>query len=44
MPKWTYGSGHSTSPLGPIVPTTSPSASAVPVRAPIDPRWTSVIE
>ena len=44
MPRWTYGSGPSGSPLGPIVPTTSPSPIAVPTLTPIDPRWTSVTE
>lgn len=43
-PRWTYGSGCSASPVGPIVPTTSLSATAVPTRTPIDPSWTSVTE
>ncbi len=44
IPRYTYGSGTSGSPLGPIVPTTSPSSTAVPTRTPIVPRWTSVTE
>jgi hypothetical protein len=44
MPRWTYGSGPSGSPLGPIVPTTSPSPTAVPAGKAIDPRCTRVIE
>ena len=44
MPRYTYGSVPSTSPVGPIVPTTSPSATCVPVVTAIDPRWTSVTE
>jgi hypothetical protein len=43
-PRWRYGWGCSASPLGPIVPTTSPSATAVPTRTPIDPSWTRVTE
>ena len=44
MPRYTYGSVPSTSPVGPIVPTMSPSETCVPVVTAIDPRWTSVTE
>src|SRR5919204_451842 len=37
-----YGSGMSGRPLGPTVPTLSPSSIVVPRRTRIEPRWTSV--
>ena len=43
-PRWTYGMSCSTSPLGPIVPTTSPSETVAPRWTLIEPRWVSVTE
>jgi hypothetical protein len=43
-PRWTYGTSCSTSPLGPIVPTASPSATFAVRRTLIEPRWVSVTE
>jgi hypothetical protein len=43
-PRWTYGTSCSTSPLGPIVPTASPSATLAPRETLIEPRWVSVTE
>jgi hypothetical protein len=43
-PRWTYGMSRSTSPLGPIVPTTSPSDTVAPRWTLIEPRWVSVTE
>src|SRR5918911_718443 len=42
MPSCTYGVGTDGTPLGPIVPTTSPSATASPFATPIEPRCVSV--
>jgi hypothetical protein len=42
MPRWTYGPETSGSPVGPIVPTPSPSATVAPLETEIDPRWVSV--
>jgi hypothetical protein len=44
MPRWTYGTSCSTSPLGPIVPTADASATVSPRRALVEPRWVSVTE
>src|SRR5262245_58209230 len=44
MPRCTYGSIPSGSPLGPLVPTTSPWLTCVPTETPIEPRWTSVTD
>ena len=41
---WTYGSGHSTPPLGPIEPTEAPSVTVAPRATPIVPRWVRVTE
>jgi hypothetical protein len=41
-PRWTYGCPTSASPLGPIVPTTAPSATASPFAGRIEPRWVRV--
>jgi len=43
-PRWTYGTSCSTSPLAPIVPTASPSATVAPRWTLIEPRWVSVTE
>jgi hypothetical protein len=43
-PRWTYGTSCSISPLGPIVPTTSPSDTVAPRWTLIEPRWVSVTE
>ncbi len=42
MPRWTYGDCTSGVPLGPIVPTTAPSATASPFATPVEPRCVSV--
>jgi hypothetical protein len=44
MPRWTYGRSCSASPLGPIVPTTAPSATSAERRTVIEPRCVSVTE
>ena len=44
IPTWTYGSAHSGTPLGPIVPTPSPSATVAPRVTRIEPRWVSVTD
>jgi hypothetical protein len=43
-PRWTYGTLTSGSPLGPIVPTPSPSATVAPLEAVMEPRWVSVTD
>jgi hypothetical protein len=43
-PRWTYGTSCSTSPLGPIVATASPSATFAPRPTLVEPRWVSVTE
>ena len=43
-PRWTYGTSCSTSPLGPIVPTVSPSVTFAPRPTLVKPRWVSVTE
>src|SRR5215211_1888017 len=43
-PRWTYGALSSGSPLGPIVPTPSPSATVAPFVTAIEPRCTSVTD
>ena len=42
MPRWTYGSLTSGSPLGPIVATVSPSATVAPLATDTEPRCVSV--
>jgi len=42
IPRWTYGVCTSGEPLGPIVPTTPPSATASPFATPAEPRCVSV--
>ena len=42
IPRWTYGVATSGSPLGPIVPTGSPSATAAPFVTTSEPRCVSV--
>src|SRR5579872_5555300 len=44
MPRWTYGTSKSGVPLGPTVPTTAPSATALLRATPIEPRWVSVTD
>jgi hypothetical protein len=44
IPRWTYGSGTSASPLGPTVPTISPSSTGSPRRTLDEPRCVSVTE
>src|SRR5436305_15046198 len=44
MPRCTYGVSCSTTPVGPTVPTVTPSATTSPRRTPIVPRWVSVTE
>jgi hypothetical protein len=43
-PRWTYGSSNSGVPLGPIVPTTSPSRIAEPFFTEIEPRCVRMTE
>jgi hypothetical protein len=42
MPRWTYGTATSASPLGPIVPAASPSAIVDPFSTRTVPRWVRV--
>lgn len=42
MPRCTYGPSTSGVPLGPTVPTTSPSATVAPRETASAPRWVSV--
>src|SRR5580765_445902 len=44
MPRWTYGTLSSGSPLGPIVPTPSPSATDAPFSTAMEPRCVSVTD
>jgi hypothetical protein len=44
MPSRTYGSPRSDSPLGPIVPTPSPSATVAPFVAAMEPSLVSVTD
>jgi hypothetical protein len=44
IPRCTYGPSTSGSPLAPIVPTPSPSATVAPFVTAIEPRWTSVTD
>jgi hypothetical protein len=44
MPRWTYGTSCSTSPLGPIVPTAPPSPTVSPRRTLVEPRCVRVTE
>jgi hypothetical protein len=44
MPRWTYVPSTSGVPLGPIVPTTAPSATAASRATAIEPRCVSVTE
>jgi hypothetical protein len=44
MPRYTYGTASSGSPLGPTVPTGSRSETVSPRRTEYDPRWRSVTE
>jgi hypothetical protein len=43
-PRCTYGVSTSASPLGPIVPTASPSCTASPFFGAVEPRWVRVTE
>src|SRR2546430_707426 len=44
MPRWTYGTSCSTSPVGPIVPTTASSPTVSPRRTLVEPRCVRVTE
>src|SRR5256886_16495543 len=44
MPRWTYGTSCSTSPVGPIVPTIASSPTVSPRRTLVEPRCVRVTE